>query len=511
MKPKNLLNSLKEKMENRKEAKEKRSSDIKKLTILHSNDMHGDFLPKMVHCKETGGLARLAGYVNKVRREKENVIYANAGDMFRGSVIDSEYQGLSTIDLMNSLRPDVATVGNHEVDYGFAHLLFLEKCAKFPIINANLFITMNNSRIFTPYINVEVGGMKVMFIGILTDEVLASTKGEKIIGTFIDLEAAAKEVGIICDNYRTVRTDMTVLLTHIGLENDIKLAGMLDPDWGVNMIIGGHSHTFMEKPEVVNGIPIVQAGTGTSVIGQIDIQYDLEQKTIEDFKWKCVPINEDTAPVDPVMADLIDSYRTKTDSKYKRVVTRWARQLTHPSREQETEMGNLYADLMAWEASFDVMLFGSGSIRKKELGPVIEYQDMIENTPFDGPIFMVEVTGEQLRRICMHLMRDDAWVGETEFYQFSSALRLTYRKSTHTLESLTFKGEPVTDDMRIKLGIQDYHYNNFDAFFGVPLEEVKKNMRPRVVATSQNNIIEEYFVTNDALDAHVDGRITVLE
>ena len=126
MKPKNLLNSLKEKMENRKEAKEKRSSDIKKLTILHSNDMHGDFLPKMVHCKETGGLARLAGYVNKVRREKENVIYANAGDMFRGSVIDSEYQGLSTIDLMNSLRPDVATVGNHEVDYGFAHLLFLE-------------------------------------------------------------------------------------------------------------------------------------------------------------------------------------------------------------------------------------------------------------------------------------------------------------------------------------------------------------------------------------------------
>ena len=431
--------------------------------------------------------------------------------MFRGSVIDSEYQGLSTIDLMNNLRPDVATVGNHEVDYGFAHLLFLEKCAKFPIINANLFITMNNSRIFTPYINVEVGGMKIMFIGILTDEVLASTKGEKIIGSFIDLESAAKEVGIICDNYRTVRTDMTVLLTHIGLENDIKLAGLLDPDWGVNLIIGGHSHTFMEKPEVVNGIPIVQAGTGTSVIGQIDIQFDPDEKTIEEFKWKCVPVNEDTAPVDEIMADLIDSYRTQTDTKYKRVVTRWARKLTHPSREQETEMGNLYADLMAWEASFDVMLFGSGSIRKKELGPVIEYQDMIENTPFDGPIYMVEVTGEQLRRICMHLMRDDAWVGETEFYQFSSALRLTYRKSTHTLESLTFKGEPVTDDMRIKLGIQDYHYNNFDAFFGVPLEEVKKNMRPRVVATSQNNIIEEYFVTNDALDAHVDGRITVLE
>ncbi len=484
---------------------------IKKLTILHSNDLHGDFLPKETDGKETGGLSRLSGYVNKVRSERENVIYAIAGDMFRGSVIDSEYQGLSTIDLMNNLNPDVATIGNHEVDYGFAHLLFLEKCAKFPIVNANLFITMNNARVFTPYINVEVGGMRIMFIGILTEEVLASTKNEKIIGTFIDLESAAKEVGIICDNYRTVRTDMTILLTHIGYENDLKLAEMLDPDWGVNMIIGGHSHTFMDKPEYVNNIPIVQAGTGTGVIGRFDIQYDTEKKEIADLKWKCVEINEDTAPKDEIMEELIDSYRTQTDSKYKRVVTRWARKLTHPCREQETEMGNLYADIMAWEASYDVMLFGSGSIRKKELGPVIEYQDMVENTPFDDPLYMVEVTGAQIRRIFQHLFRDEAWIGETEFYQISSALRVTYRKSTHTIESFTFKGEEITDDMRIKLGIQAYHYNNFDDFFGIPLEEVKANMKPRIVATSVNNIIEEYFATNNGLDAKVDGRITILE
>ncbi|MBO7631925.1 MAG: bifunctional metallophosphatase/5'-nucleotidase [Lachnospiraceae bacterium] len=484
---------------------------IKKLTILHSNDLHGDFLPKVTDGMETGGLSRLAGYVNKIRRERENVIYAIAGDMFRGSVIDSEYRGLSTIDLMNNLNPDVATIGNHEVDYGFAHLLFLEKCAKFPIVNANLFITMNNARVFTPYINLDIGGMRIMFIGILTEEVLASTKNEKIIGTFIDLESAAKEVGIICDNYRTVRTDMTILLTHIGYENDVKLAEMLDPDWGVNMIIGGHSHTFMDKAEVVNGIPIVQAGTGTGVIGRFDIQYDTEKREIADLRWKCIEINEDTAPKDEIMEELIDSYRTQTDSKYKRVVTRWARKLTHPCREQETEMGNLYADIMAWEASYDVMMFGSGSIRKKELGPVIEYQDMMENTPFDDTLHMVEVTGEQLRRIFKHLFRDEAWVGETEFYQISSALRVTYRKSTHTIESLTFRGEEVTDDMRIKLGIQAYHFNNFDAFFGVPLEEVKKNMKPRVVATSVNNIIEEYFATNNGLDAKVDGRITILE
>ena len=484
---------------------------IKKLTILHTNDLHGDFLPKMRDGKEVGGLARLSGYVSKIRREKKNVIYAMAGDMFRGSVIDSEYHGLSTINLMNNLRPDVATIGNHEVDYGFAHLLCLEKCAKFPIVNANLFITLNNSRVFTPYINIDIDGLRIMFIGILTEEVLASTKCENIIGTFINLEAAAKEVGIICDNYRTVRTDMTVLLTHIGFENDVKLAQMLDPDWGVDLIIGGHSHTFMDKPEVVNGVPIVQAGSGSGVIGRFDIQYDQASKKIEDLRWKCVPINEDTAPVDTIMEELIDSYRTETDRKYKRVVTRWARKLTHPCREQETEMGNLYADVLADGSSFEIMLFGSGSIRKTELGPVIEYQDMIENTPFEDVIYMIEVTGAQWRRMVQYLMRDEAWLGETEFYQVSKGVKIVYRKSTHTIEELSFKGKPVTDDMRLKLGLQAYHFKNFDKFFGVPLEEVKRNMKPRVCASSQNNIIEEYFCTNNGLDAQVEGRITILD
>ncbi|MBR2594847.1 MAG: bifunctional metallophosphatase/5'-nucleotidase, partial [Solobacterium sp.] len=127
----------------------------RKLTLLHSNDMHGDFLPHIgTDGKETGGLARLSGYIQDVRRREKNVIYANGGDMFRGSVIDSEYMGLSTIELMNLLSPDVTTVGNHEVDYGLAHLLFLEKCARFPIINANFYVTLNNTRLFRPYINV---------------------------------------------------------------------------------------------------------------------------------------------------------------------------------------------------------------------------------------------------------------------------------------------------------------------------------------------------------------------
>ena len=149
---------------------------IKKLVLLHSNDLHGDYLPEIRDGVETGGLARLSGYVKRARQEEDNVIYANAGDMFRGSIIDSEYLGLSTIDLMNCLAPDVTTIGNHEVDYGIAHLLFLEKCAHFPIVNANLYVTMTNTRLFRPYLTVERDGVRIMFIGILTEEVLSDLR-----------------------------------------------------------------------------------------------------------------------------------------------------------------------------------------------------------------------------------------------------------------------------------------------------------------------------------------------
>ncbi|MGN9011893.1 metallophosphoesterase [Oliverpabstia intestinalis] len=166
--------------------------NLKELTILHSNDMHGDFLAEQIDEKLVGGVSLLSGYVNMVRRQEKNVLYAIAGDMFRGSVIDSEYKGVSTIGIMNLLGPDVATIGNHEVDYGLAHLLFLEKCANFPIINANFHIRSNHKRLFQPLYIAEIDGMKILFIGIITEDVLAQTKAEELIGSFVDIGEAAQ-------------------------------------------------------------------------------------------------------------------------------------------------------------------------------------------------------------------------------------------------------------------------------------------------------------------------------
>ncbi|MGB3640734.1 MAG: metallophosphoesterase, partial [Rivularia sp. (in: cyanobacteria)] len=91
---------------------------FKKFTLLHSNDMHGDFLAesKSGEGNLIGGLSLLSGYINKVREQEKNVLYVISGDMLQGSMIDTEFKGLSTIEIMNYLAPDAVTLGNHELD-----------------------------------------------------------------------------------------------------------------------------------------------------------------------------------------------------------------------------------------------------------------------------------------------------------------------------------------------------------------------------------------------------------
>ena len=93
----------------------------------------------------------------------------------------------------------------------------------------------------------------------------------------------------------------------------------------------------------------------------------------------------------------------------------------------------------------------------------------------------------------------------------SKGVRIKYNRTTKELLELKFNGEDVTDDMRLKICVQNYHYKNFDEFFGVPLSEVEINRKPRIVAVSVNNIVEEYFSTHQGLDAHVEGRIELVD
>lgn len=485
---------------------------LKRITLLHSNDMHGDFFAEKVDEVLTGGVSMLSGYLTKCRNVDPNVLYVIAGDMFRGSVLDSEFRGLSTIEIINHLAPDVVTLGNHETDYGVAHLLFLEKMADFPIVNANLYIKSNNTRLFKPYKIIEIDGMKILFIGILTEEVISQTKSENYFGSFIGVEDAAIEVGKICNTYNALDIDLTVLLTHIGYEEDKKLARLLDPSWGVDIIIGGHSHTLLTEAEEVNNIVITQAGTGTDQIGRFDIVIDTENNCIDSYKWQAIPINEETCPKDSRIRSLVYSIKEKTDLKYAKTVANFDYELTHPDRWMQTEMGGVFADAMKDTLGVDIFLMGSGSIRKEKMGPVVTFQDFTECYPYESKVYGIKVTGAQFKKMLLYIYRDEAWIGNhTEFYQLSKGMRVKYSKSEHKLLECKLDGEEIDDNKIYTVGLQDFHYNNLEDFLNITLNEVRQNGEPRVLTTSDVQNLLEYFGENKHLGFDVDDRLEVVE
>lgn len=485
------------------------SERFKKFTILHSNDMHGDFLAEAqgAEGKLVGGLALLSGYINKVRREEKNVIYLISGDMVQGSMIDSEYKGISTMEIMNYIAPDVVTIGNHELDYGLPHLLFLEKMADFPIVNANLYLKKYHKRLMRPYHIINMDGFDILFIGIITDTVIAKIKMDSDIGAFVGLEDAVAEVGKICNAYKDEDIDLTVLLTHIGFESDKKLAGMLNPEWGVDMIIGGHSHTILDQPAEVNSVLIAQAGVGTDQIGRFDIVVDDDTNSIVEWEWELIPVDNNLAEPDGELQKFIDSFQEVVDRKYNRMLCRLVQKLTHPRRVEETALGNLFADIFADLAQVDIAFVGSGAIRETEMGSAVTLGDLKRVWPYDDTVYKVTITGAQVRRIFEHYMHPDNKTGEGEYFQVSRGVQAVYDETRRSLESLTFKGEAVEDDRHHTICLGGYRYKNPVLTTGLTTEELTTISGTHVVTTSELDVLEEYLSSHQHLNSKLEERL----
>ncbi|MGI6278573.1 MAG: bifunctional metallophosphatase/5'-nucleotidase [Patescibacteria group bacterium] len=485
----------------------------KKFTILHSNDMHGDFLAEVKRGggKLIGGLALLSGYINRVRKEEENVLYLISGDMIQGSLIDSEYKGISTIEITNYLAPDVVALGNHEFDYGLPHLLFLEKMANFPIVNANLYIKKYYKRLMRPYLIINKAGFDILFTGIITEKVMDSIKQDELIGSFISLEEASSEVGKICNAYKSQDIDLTILLTHIGYESDIKLAQMLKPEWGVDLIIGGHSHTVLKKPKMVNGALIAQAGVGSDQIGRFDITVDDDTNSIVDYQWQLIPIDNNLAKPDKNLEKFINSFKKDVDRKYKVLITKFAKTLTHPRREEETSLGNLIADAFAQRAGSDVVLIGSGSIRIKKMGPLVTLKDLLTCFPYDDSLRQYQINGQALKKIFTHIMRVDNRDGEGECYQTNRGVQAIYNDKKKKLISLTINDQEVKNEKIYTLCLQGYHVKSAPDYLNISHEELLGSGQEKIITTSAQQVLEEYLRNHQNLTSQVEERLVYQE
>jgi len=485
---------------------------IKKFTILHSNDMHGDFFAEVKRGsgKLIGGLALLSGYINDVRKKEKNVLYLIAGDMVQGSIIDTEYKGISTIEIMNYLSPDVVALGNHEFDYGLPHLLFLEKMANFPIVSANLYIKKYYKRLMNSHLIIKKDGFDILFTGIITEKIMDSLKQDKLIGGLVTLEDASREIGKISNAYKNSDIDLSIVLTHIGYESDLELAKMLDPKWGIDLIIGGHSHTVLDKPAEVNDILIAQAGVGTNQVGRFDIEVDDNTNSIVRYKWKLIEINSKIAKPDQQLIDFIGTFKKKVDDKYSVIIGKLSEKLTHPKREVETSLGNLFADAICENSEADIAFIGSGSIRSKELGPIVTLLDYKQCLPYDDTLNKFTISGKQLKMIFSHIMRKENRDGEGECYQVSAGVEAIYNDKLKKLTSLKLTDKPIADSHDYSIVIQGYHLNNSKEYLGLTPDELIEKEALNVVSTSILDVIEAFLRSNQNISKKVEGRLVYI-
>jgi 5'-nucleotidase/UDP-sugar diphosphatase len=349
--------------------------------------------------------------------------------------------------------------------------------------------------------------MDILFIGIIAEAVLSMLSSDEI-GTYISLEDAAEEIGKICNAYRNSDIDLTVLLTHIGFEEDKRLAALLQPEWGVDLIIGGHSHTILDQPAVVNDVLIAQAGVGTDQIGRFDLVVDSETNSITEWQWQLIPVDDQLAEPDQELQSFIDTYKRAVDQKYSRVLCRLAAPVDHTPRCDETTLGNLVADILAQRSGADVVLLGGGSIRLEgNLGPVITLGDLQKFFPYDGPVVLLNVTGAQLLHIFSYFMAPEHHHEDGVIYQVNRGVQAVYANSERQLQSLTVNQQPVKPEGTYNLCVLEHHFKNSDYSLDTTNADLTALATPRVVSTSARDVIEAYLSSHQHIRSETEGRM----
>lgn len=250
------------------------------LVILHVNDTHSHEEPLRDGGEQggMGGVIERAAYVDSVRTAvgKKNVLLLHAGDYSQGTSYFTELGGDIEIDLINAMKYDVVTLGNHEFDNGIEELARRLGNLKCPVVCANYdFSELVLGKYVKPYAIVRKGGMKIGVIGLLTDvtRVVQRSIADKM-KRFDDIEVANKWADYLKNEEHC---DMVIALTHIGFDS----VGMNDPALvagtrNIDLVVGGHSHTFLTDAEYRDNldgrpVPIVQDGCWGLFVGQVDV------------------------------------------------------------------------------------------------------------------------------------------------------------------------------------------------------------------------------------------------
>ncbi|MBU9673423.1 cell wall-binding repeat-containing protein [Planococcus sp. CP5-4] len=393
------------------------------LTIMHTNDTHGnlDNAPKR------------ATLIKKLRAENANNLLLDAGDVFSGTLYFNTFQGLADLELMNYMEYDAMVFGNHEFDLGASaegHAALAEFVggADFPLVGANVDFskdanmsplvageaftkTAANGQIYSGVVQ-EVNGEEVGIFGLTTAETADISSPKDI--AFTDYIDAANEA---VEWFEGQDVNKIVALTHIGyddnaaIDNDRTLASEVD---GIDVIVGGHTHTKILPPVQVEDTVIVQANEYNKFLGQLDVTFD-EAGNVTNFVGELHDVA--AAEVDEEAAAILKPYADEIDELKKKEIGVEANVFLNGTRGEfgirlsETNLGNFITDGMLAKAKTinpdtTIALQNGGGIRASiDQGP-ITYGEILTVLPFGNALAIMEVTGQEIKEALEHSVRE---------------------------------------------------------------------------------------------------------
>jgi 5'-nucleotidase / UDP-sugar diphosphatase len=372
------------------------------LTILHINDLHGHLLPyndkNIGETRAVGGAACMARLIAEERsRNPDGTLLLAAGDMFHGTPISNEFRGQSVIAVMNYLRFDAMAIGNHEFDWGLNILEQLAAAAAFPFLSANLQERQGRGLpLLKPYVTLTRKDLKIAVIGVTTPDTAFITKPDYVSG--LTFQRPSQVLPPLIREVRANGADLVVLLSHLGLDADRETAENVS---GIDVIVGGHSHTAVTHSLRVKETIIVQAGAYGAYLGVLELKVDPSTHKIVDYtgenELKTV-FADPGDPVDEKVAGIVGRFDDQIRTEFARVVGEATVDLMR-SYNDESNVGDLICDALRETSGVDIAFQNGGGIRADIPKGKITLEQVYTLLPFDNVLVVMDLTGNQIRQI----------------------------------------------------------------------------------------------------------------
>lgn len=379
------------------------------VTILHTNDIHGSYKPfyafkgnataqtgdsidnYMSFAKngEIGGMARVATAIKSIRQKKDsaNIILLDGGDTFSDDLLSNITKGEIMIRLMNELNYDMMVLGNHDFDYGLDRTKELAKMANFPMRAANVVDLASNQPIFNePYKIVEAPNLQIAILPI-------AYRNTNLTGNPKNMEGIRFDQGLsTIKKYLPElenKADLVVVLSHEGMAVDKLIA---DDSVGIDLIVGAHSHDYIEPPYKSNQTFVVQAMSDAAVLAETELI--IRDKRLVDVRTKYHFLYADEWEEDEEILKIIEDYRARHKEELEEFIavadTPIGRQY-----KMESPFDKLVTNILKDEMNADVAFMpgvGYGITLQEE----IVKEDVIKLIPHNSKIITLNMTGQQL-------------------------------------------------------------------------------------------------------------------